>query len=293
MAGASACARVIVPKLCSNASQPARAPGTVTSSTLSVGMVRWPRASTASRVMRRPARPLEFKPYSLWSFGDHTIANTSPPIPVIIGSVTFSTAAAVTAASMALPPCSSTARPAAVASGWLVAIMPCGAYTVERWAMVVGRSSWAAAAKQASAAASAIERAVMPGISLRAGLPPPLPRKVRRRPRRHDPETDQRLHRPGHDGVQDDRYRRGDEQRRRDRVAGHVKRPRCVGTAPAQHEHARRRERREHPAREHHEGEQLLERRGQGEQRGPSRADRDRQGRRAEPRVHLRERPEE
>src|SRR5207253_1669008 len=140
------------------------------------------------------------------------MTNTSPPIPVIIGSATFSTAAAVTAASMALPPRWSTDRPAAVASGWLVAIMPCGAYTVERWAMVVGRGSWAeaTAAKQASAAASAIERAVMPGISLRAGLPPPLPRKVRRRPRRHDPETDQRLHRPGHDGVQDDRYRRGD-----------------------------------------------------------------------------------
>src|SRR2546425_920468 len=41
----------------------------------------------------------------------------SPPTPVIIGSVTLSTAAAVTAASIALPPRSSTASPAAVASG--------------------------------------------------------------------------------------------------------------------------------------------------------------------------------
>jgi hypothetical protein len=51
----------------------------------------------------------------------------SPPIPVIWGSTTLSTAAAVTAASMALPPRSRTLSPAAVASGWLVAIIPCGA----------------------------------------------------------------------------------------------------------------------------------------------------------------------
>ena len=37
------------------------------------------------------------------------------------------TAAAVTAASIALPPRSSTASPAAVARGWLVAIAPFGA----------------------------------------------------------------------------------------------------------------------------------------------------------------------
>src|SRR5207247_2486070 len=83
------------------------------------------------RVIRLPDRPLALSPYSLWSFADQTRANRSPPIPVIGGSTTLSTAAAVTAASMALPPRSSTPRPAAVASGWLVAIMPCGAYTVE------------------------------------------------------------------------------------------------------------------------------------------------------------------
>lgn len=55
------------------------------------------------------------------------MANMSPPMPVIIGSATLRTAAAVTAASIALPPRSSAAKPAAVASGWLVAIMPCGA----------------------------------------------------------------------------------------------------------------------------------------------------------------------
>ena len=45
-------------------------------------------------------------------------------MPFIDGSTTASTAAAVTAASMALPPSCSTRRPAADASGWLVAIMP-------------------------------------------------------------------------------------------------------------------------------------------------------------------------
>src|SRR5712691_1758509 len=45
-------------------------------------------------------------------------------MPVIDGSTTASTAAAVTAASIALPPSCSTLRPAADASGWLVAIMP-------------------------------------------------------------------------------------------------------------------------------------------------------------------------
>ena len=45
-------------------------------------------------------------------------------MPFIDGSTTASTAAAVTAASMALPPSCSTRSPAADASGWLVAIMP-------------------------------------------------------------------------------------------------------------------------------------------------------------------------
>ena len=63
------------------------------------------------------ARPLALSPTSLCSFADHTMVNMSPPGPVIIGSTSPSTAAAVTAASMALPPCSSTANPAALAKG--------------------------------------------------------------------------------------------------------------------------------------------------------------------------------
>ena len=46
-------------------------------------------------------------------------------MPFIDGSITASTAAAVTAASMALPPSCNTFRPAADAIAWLVAIMPC------------------------------------------------------------------------------------------------------------------------------------------------------------------------
>src|SRR6187402_1347175 len=46
-------------------------------------------------------------------------------MPFIDGSTTASTAAAVTAASMALPPPCNTFRPAADANAWLVAIMPC------------------------------------------------------------------------------------------------------------------------------------------------------------------------
>ena len=53
-------------------------------------------------------------------------------MPFIVGSTTERTAAAVTAASMALPPSWSTRRPAADASGWLVAMIPLRASTTER-----------------------------------------------------------------------------------------------------------------------------------------------------------------
>src|SRR4029453_9256047 len=45
--------------------------------------------------------------------------NASPPMPVMFGSVTFSTAAIAIAASIALPPRFSTSRPVCDASGWL------------------------------------------------------------------------------------------------------------------------------------------------------------------------------
>src|SRR6185503_2394161 len=79
----------------------------------------------------------------------------SPPIPVIIGSTTDSTAAAVTAASIALPPCCSTVSAALVASGWLVAATPFGAYTGDLPAIVGVRC---AARGSASRALSTSER---------------------------------------------------------------------------------------------------------------------------------------
>ena len=61
------------------------------------------------------ARPLEFRPWARPS--SQTIEKRSPPMPVDMGSHTHSTAAAVTAASTALPPSSSMRNAARVASG--------------------------------------------------------------------------------------------------------------------------------------------------------------------------------
>src|ERR1700752_2078528 len=52
------------------------------------------------------------------------MTGTSPPGPFRCGSTTCSTRPAATAASKALPPCSSTAMPAAEASQWVDATMP-------------------------------------------------------------------------------------------------------------------------------------------------------------------------
>jgi len=81
------------------------------------GMRVRPRFTSSSRVISAPARPLAFSPMSFFSLPTQTTANMSPPMPTIIGSTTVSTAAAVTAASIALPPRCSTARAADVASG--------------------------------------------------------------------------------------------------------------------------------------------------------------------------------
>jgi hypothetical protein len=53
-------------------------------------------------------------------------------MPVIIGSVTLSTAAIATAASTALPPRLRISSPVKEASGWLEATMPFCARTTER-----------------------------------------------------------------------------------------------------------------------------------------------------------------
>jgi len=49
------------------------------------------------------------------------MANASLPMPLLVGSTTVSAIAVARAASTALPPLASMRRPAAAASGWLVA----------------------------------------------------------------------------------------------------------------------------------------------------------------------------
>ncbi len=127
IAGLSACASEMVPYFWSSVCQPATAPGTMIDSAPSRGTAVRPRAASVSRVMSAPARPLALSPTSLWSLADQNSANMSPPGPVIIGSTKPRTAAAVTAALNAFPPRSRTASPAALASGWLVAMTPWGA----------------------------------------------------------------------------------------------------------------------------------------------------------------------
>ena len=53
-------------------------------------------------------------------------------MPVMFGSVTFSTAAIAMAASTALPPRLRMSTPTWEANGWLVATMPCRARTTDR-----------------------------------------------------------------------------------------------------------------------------------------------------------------
>src|SRR5262245_15839400 len=60
------------------------------------------------------------------------MAKQSPPMPVMCGSTTHSTATAVTAASVALPPARSVSTAARLASGCEVAAMPSQAMTAER-----------------------------------------------------------------------------------------------------------------------------------------------------------------
>ncbi len=87
-------------------------------------------SASASGCTEAGARPLAFSPWAVCP--SQTIAKRSPPIPVENGSTTHSIAAAVTAASTALPPSSSTRSAARVASGWLVAAMAWAATAEER-----------------------------------------------------------------------------------------------------------------------------------------------------------------
>ena len=60
------------------------------------------------------------------------MANRSPPTPLPVGSISPRAAFAAIAASTAVPPRLSTSSATWLASGWLVAAMPCVAMTSER-----------------------------------------------------------------------------------------------------------------------------------------------------------------
>ena len=113
-------------------SQPSTQPGTDQLRGPWTGIFVSPLARKSSIVAAAGARPLALRPKSFFVFASQTMANRSPPIPHDIGSTTPSTALAAIAASTALPPCWRTRIAAAVASGWLVAAIPCRAITADR-----------------------------------------------------------------------------------------------------------------------------------------------------------------
>ena len=99
------------------------APGTVTECTLSGSIFVKPELRSQSSVAAMAARPDPLRPVTCPS-GRPTSTKQSPPMPVMCGSVMHRTAAAVTAASAALPPRFRTSSAASVACGEDVAAMP-------------------------------------------------------------------------------------------------------------------------------------------------------------------------
>src|SRR5262245_16702863 len=83
-----------------------------------------PSSPNASMVAAWGAGPCPFSTNTSPSRASKPITGTSPAGPHMCGSTTCSTRPAATAASKALPPCSSTAMPAADASQWVEATMP-------------------------------------------------------------------------------------------------------------------------------------------------------------------------
>src|SRR4051794_22789224 len=107
-----------------SASQPATAPGTVTVWMPLCGIALSPCDLSSAGVSPAGAQPQAFNPCSAPVRPSDTIANKSPPIPLDCGSTSPMTALVAIAASMALPPRSSTCTPARAASGWLAATIP-------------------------------------------------------------------------------------------------------------------------------------------------------------------------
>ena len=80
----------------------------------------------------RGAGPDPFNPVNFPLFASQYMANTSPPMPSIIGSTNPSTAFAAIAASTADPPFARICAAACDASVWLVAAIPCFEITIDR-----------------------------------------------------------------------------------------------------------------------------------------------------------------
>ena len=110
------------PNLSCSTPQASGAPGTETLVQPRSGNTVCPAARNASAESARGAGPDAFSPCSFSP--SHTIAKASLPMPFEVGSTTVRVIAVASAASTALPPARSAARPACAASGWLAATMP-------------------------------------------------------------------------------------------------------------------------------------------------------------------------
>ena len=110
----------MVPWSSSSRDQPSIAPGTVTACGLCVSIWPMPFLAYQSAVAAAGALPEALSAISFWP-GLAMIAKQSPPMPVIAGSTTASTAAVAIAASTALPPCFRNSIAVRLAAGWEVA----------------------------------------------------------------------------------------------------------------------------------------------------------------------------
>ena len=107
-------------------------PGTVTECGLKISSDLMPLAAYHAAVAAAGAQPDALNAIGAANPGLWIRAKQSPPIPVMAGSTTPRTAAAVMAASMALPPLRIISTAARVASGCEVAHMALRAMTGER-----------------------------------------------------------------------------------------------------------------------------------------------------------------
>ena len=113
-----------LPCAASNSIQVPNAAGTQAARSPFPGTRSRPSSPNASMVAAPGAGPCPFSTNTSPSRASKPITGTSPAGPHMCGSTTCSTRPAATAASKALPPCSSTAMPAADASQWVEATMP-------------------------------------------------------------------------------------------------------------------------------------------------------------------------